>query len=249
MATVNVVTQAGGRPGAKHPRVTISGNAGKIVIPLAITNPEVDLEGLGREWFEIDRPGLRPMVEAGPPRLRRLALESILDDQVDDGYPHSVENQLYAIIGFARGGDPVVVGYSPLEASTRITYTGRWIVADLRIRSLKRQPGTNAIIRARLEFELVEHSPARQVQQVGPPPPSTPAPAPATPGATTAAPAAPTAQRPGTGGRRHTIVRGDTLWHLATHYYGDGNLWGRIATANSIRDPRRLTPGQVVVIP
>lgn len=46
------------------------------------------------------------------------------------------------------------------------------------------------------------------------------------------------------------IVRpGDTLMSIAAALYGDGGQWRRIADANRIEDPRRLTPGRTLSIP
>lgn len=49
----------------------------------------------------------------------------------------------------------------------------------------------------------------------------------------------------------HTVVEKDFLSRLAERYYGDPNLWRRIAEANShiINDPDLIYPGQVLEIP
>jgi hypothetical protein len=51
----------------------------------------------------------------------------------------------------------------------------------------------------------------------------------------------------------HTTTRvvkaGDTLAALAAAEYGDPRAWRPIAEANGIHNPRRLTPGQVLVVP
>ncbi len=49
----------------------------------------------------------------------------------------------------------------------------------------------------------------------------------------------------------HKIVYGDTLFDLAAHYYGDGNLWPVIAAANEIPPGREraLHVGAVLKIP
>jgi hypothetical protein len=48
---------------------------------------------------------------------------------------------------------------------------------------------------------------------------------------------------------RHTVRRGDTLYKLSRHYYGDALLWQRIARANGIRKPSDMRVGRVLVIP
>lgn len=49
--------------------------------------------------------------------------------------------------------------------------------------------------------------------------------------------------------RTYRVRRGDTLWDIAEAFYGDGRKWGRIASANAIRDPRTLRVGAVLTIP
>lgn len=47
------------------------------------------------------------------------------------------------------------------------------------------------------------------------------------------------------------VVKADTLWDLAEHFYHNPWLWPRIYEANTdrIKDPNRIYPGQVFVIP
>jgi len=47
----------------------------------------------------------------------------------------------------------------------------------------------------------------------------------------------------------HVIARGETLGAIAYQYYSDPTAWRNIADANFIYDPRRLTPGQRVIVP
>ena len=49
--------------------------------------------------------------------------------------------------------------------------------------------------------------------------------------------------------RTYTVQSGDTLWAIAERYYGDGNQYMKIASANSIANPDLINPGQVLVIP
>ncbi len=48
--------------------------------------------------------------------------------------------------------------------------------------------------------------------------------------------------------RKYTVQRGDSLWRIAQHVYGDGNLWGAIALANGLKG-EDLEPGMVLKIP
>jgi hypothetical protein len=52
----------------------------------------------------------------------------------------------------------------------------------------------------------------------------------------------------GAGGTR-VVKQGDTLSGIAHEVYGEAGRWREIASANRISNPRRLQPGQVLVIP
>lgn len=51
------------------------------------------------------------------------------------------------------------------------------------------------------------------------------------------------------GQRSHTVVKGDVLGSIAKRYFGDAREWRRIVDANPGVDPKRLRPGQVLIIP
>lgn len=49
----------------------------------------------------------------------------------------------------------------------------------------------------------------------------------------------------------HTIAAGETLWGIATRYYGSGNLYHRLVAANptTITNPNAIRPGDVIKVP
>lgn len=49
--------------------------------------------------------------------------------------------------------------------------------------------------------------------------------------------------------KTYTIISGDTLWHIAKKYLGDGNRYNEIASLNNISNPDLIFPGQVLNIP
>lgn len=50
--------------------------------------------------------------------------------------------------------------------------------------------------------------------------------------------------------RTYTVAKGDTLWHIARKFYGDGSLCYRLAAANpTVKNPDLIYPGQQLVIP
>jgi len=53
------------------------------------------------------------------------------------------------------------------------------------------------------------------------------------------------------GGRAHTVAKGDTLYSLARKYYGDQRRWRDIYEANRslVSDPNKIYVGQRLIIP
>lgn len=49
--------------------------------------------------------------------------------------------------------------------------------------------------------------------------------------------------------RTHTVVSGDTLWHIAKRYLGNATRYPEIAKLNNIKNPDLIYPGQVFKIP
>jgi nucleoid-associated protein YgaU len=47
------------------------------------------------------------------------------------------------------------------------------------------------------------------------------------------------------------VVRGDSLWRISSHVYGNGVRYKQIYAANAaqIRNPRLIYPGQIFVLP
>ena len=47
----------------------------------------------------------------------------------------------------------------------------------------------------------------------------------------------------------YTVVKGDSLWSICKRIYGDGSLAYKLATANSIKNPNLIYPGQALTLP
>ncbi len=65
------------------------------------------------------------------------------------------------------------------------------------------------------------------------------------------APSAATAQRTPPAGRTHTVAKGDTLYSLAQHYYGNRSRWRDLQSANrdQLGGSSALRVGMVLKIP
>ena len=46
----------------------------------------------------------------------------------------------------------------------------------------------------------------------------------------------------------HVVVRGDTLWHIATRYLGDPWRYPELAELSRIKDPDWIYPGDIIRI-
>ena len=51
--------------------------------------------------------------------------------------------------------------------------------------------------------------------------------------------------------RTYEVRKGDSLWRIAKHVYGDGTKWKLIHEANveQVPNPDLIKPGQVLIIP
>ena len=49
--------------------------------------------------------------------------------------------------------------------------------------------------------------------------------------------------------KRHTVSQGETIFNIASKYYGDPALWRAIAKGNQLDEPRQLGVGLLLTIP
>ncbi len=217
------VSNLGPDPGdpPKKLAVLISGNDS---FALSITDPVEAVQDLAAiEWTEIPRAREAPWLVDSRRRLRKLNVRGMIYAQ-----GRAVDFDVERLYYMTTLKTPVTFAYGAMEA-------GVYRISTLEVESQIRERGTNNVIAANVSFTLVQASDP----PVPKPVPSAPAPQPASP-----APA-PASQPKAT----YVVRRGDTLWALAQKYYGNGSAYGRIAEANGIKDPKRISVGQTLVIP
>lgn len=225
---------------------------------LALTFPfaprEVTHGGMADTFAQLDRPGRKPLTVRSGGGLRTVSFSVFIGYR---DHQQSVEPILDKLRAIAASGDRLTLALSALEAGVK------WNLTGLTIDTILRQQGTNAVTRATAALTFTEDVDA--AVNVGPlsggkkkggkggkgkggdkggggktggtrPPRGDDRPnAPGSKGKSTT--------------QRHTVAAGETLAAIALLYYGDPSDWRVIAEASGIRDPRKLKPGDRLVIP
>lgn len=226
-----VISVAGRAAPPDRKRVTLK--LGTEVLTLPVTSETVVNSDVSPAWAEVGRPGREPLLRQTAPRLWKVQLQVVF---VLPGGMRSVEGGLVTLHRFASDPHPVLVSYSLLES-------GFWRITDMPIKSTRKHPITNETVRAEVTISLTrEPNPPSTV----PGRPSSTAAAPtraATPGVTTK----PATKAPAV--TRYAVKSGDTLSKIAARFYGSASLFPLIATANKIKNPNLIKPGQVLTIP
>ncbi len=198
--------------------------AGNDFFVIDMTDPVVRVDDLGHiQWSEIPRSRSLPWLVDSGRRLKKLRVKGTIyksgtavDFSLDQLYFMSTRAVVMTFV------------YGRYEA-------GQYRMTELSVETMFREPGTNNVTAASVEFTLT------QASDPPVPKPVASAPAPLPP-----APPSPPSQ-PST--RIHTVAKGDSLWLIANHIYGNGSAWKRIADANHLKDANRIYPGQKLVIP
>lgn len=214
-----------------HPKVVILSERGvRLTVPLA---PTTEIGGLARSFAQQERPFNTALLTPTTRNLRTINAK--MEVVGYDAYGHidnqvSIEGVLRVLREFAASGERVMwTNLGPSEA-------GWYRIVDMDITPRYRQFRTNFITQASVDIGLTEASDPDA--QNGP----------VTGGAR---PIARTTPRPAISlpTRAYVVTRGDTLSGIALRFYGDASQYPRIATANGIRNPHLIYPGQRLTIP
>lgn len=234
----------GGKPGTitipRPPKAKLITEDGlTLVLPFAPR--EVSHSGMADTFAVLDRPGRKPVTVRTGNGLRSVSFTVFLGYR---DHQRSVEPLLEKLRGIAASGDRLTLSLSDLEGGVK------WNLTGLTIDTILRQQGTNAVTRATAALTFTEDVEA--TVNVGPLSGGKKGPR-AGGGKGGKGKGDDRANGPGSKGKtttqRHTVAAGETLASIALLYYGDPSEWRLIAAASGVTDPRKIKPGDRLVIP
>lgn len=227
MTTVTVTTAATSTIAVSESRMILRSIDNKYVVNFPIAPREIDYEGFGWEWTEVERDGRAPYLVRESYRLAsmtftaRLVRSELVDQSVDD----------------------LMIGLQNLASTTvalTMKYGGRydakiWRMEDLTFSTLQRHPVSNVPTHVEAEITLRVASDIKLA--VGPISGGKKSPA------ATKKPSTPSKKTSKT--RYYKVKKGDTLIKLANRFYGDPDDWRYLAKINKIKN-RKIKVGQKI---
>lgn len=220
------------RHNVKHPKLVIRGVTSKAYVTVPYAPSTGTKAGLSGSYTRQNRPGRSDLVIRQYEPTPTLALDLYF---AHPDYMADVETDVQHLEAMGGRDEAVVLsGCSP-------TWAGPWYISDLSVESAELQPWTNKITRATYRMTLTAatdvHLPVGPTHG-GVKPTTTKPPAKKPPPAKSKA-------KP----KYYVVKRGDTLSGIAAKVLHHANMWGRIASLNHIRDPRKLKVGQRLRMP
>lgn len=223
MATMRVSRPGyGGNSNQKPPHMILR-NAQGTTIKVYRSPRATDHTGHGQTWAEGQRAGRQSVHRRSAEKTPSFSVQITLGHE--DWYKE-VGAELTRYIGFAKSKSPITVTYSKGES-------GLFYITDFSYTVELRSPFTNEPTRAQVSLTFTKAN--KDTIKTGP---VSKAPAPV--------------KKPSTANktlRKHKVVKGDTLSHLALRYYGNAYKWPKIADYNKIKNPRLLRIGTILTIP
>jgi hypothetical protein len=207
-------------------RMYIQTETGSVVLAVPYAPNEIAFDGLTSDWVSTDRSGASPLLLRKGDSLITMKFSLKL---ADTDFFATQTSRLSILRTLGKTRERVLVRFGPEEA-------GLWRLTDMSIQPSQHHPDTNEATQAIASLTFTEASDAAPaVGPVNPPPP----------------PAPPVTAPPPAATRIYVVVKGDCLWKIALHYYGNGALWPRLfdANRNQIKKPDLIYPGQRFVIP
>lgn len=187
------------------------------------TPETADISGVGNNYAQLPREGLKPLVRFTDQKVRQLTFTSTLTTGTHGSYGAPQTPTLATLIALAE--IPQVIRLINLSAG--IETRGWWRITDLAVRITVRD-ARQQVKSADLTWTFLEANDERpKIGRIPPPPP---------PPHKVAAPRA-------TMQADYRVVSGDSLWKIAAQKLGSGARWTELFNLN--KGPLHLAPAEM----
>lgn len=189
-------------------------------------------------WNTLERPRRTSVLEWAGRDIVRQSMTLMFSGEMSaqSGEPADITAETVKLHALA-GGDARTFEPPKLRISGPVYGIGeydQWVIESLDVGEPRRRLSDNRVCQVQYVVHLAQHFTTDIVSAV-----VSPAAAADAVNATAAAPV----------GRTHVVVRGDTLSRIAQRELGSAGRWPEIAKLNDLRDPNRLTVGQILNLP
>lgn len=195
-------------------------------------------DGRQPRWGELERPRRQNVLEWQGYDVQRQKLTVMFcgDLDIDTGELSDITSETVALANLACPGSakppPVLRISGPLYG---IGVSDRWVLESYEPGEPQRRVSDGRVSKVEYQLTLAQWLSTDVLTSVVATSPAAKA------TASIGAPAAPN--------RTYTVARGDTLSKIAARQLGSAGRWPDIASLNGIRDPNRVTVGQVLKLP
>jgi len=236
-------------------KVRVSSKDPPLTFTCWLADTQVDVPSGYGGWNEVTRPWRKPITTWAAPTALHLTLPLMFDGWAEGT---SVEHDLAQLVAMTepRGANNEPPILHVFATGSAIPYTGReWVIGELQWGAALmnthgnrvRQQVTIVLYEYVTDVYLTEHSPAKRRRVAAKT-------AQKQAGAQSKRVHAKAARRPaGAHGRTTAATEpfggGEDLLSIAARELGDADRWVEIAQLNGLRDPRAITPGQVLRLP
>lgn len=205
----------------------------KVLLPWAPAKGSLD--GLTDSWSTVERTGRQPLVRYNAAGLPTMTLDVLLTDR--SGVHGRVDYELHQIRRLGQGEQLITI------AGLSVGEEGPWRMTGLSIDIEQRSEGNRDVEKARVQMSFTAAVDVSLTTTSAAPVPSKTGPL------TGGVKKPPTVKAPTPAAQYYTVRSGDSLWAIATKYYGDPSRWPKIADANRLKNPSLIRPGQRLTIP
>ena len=111
---------------------TVNGSLQQLSYYFEVSPNEVNLQRLALQYNELDRPGIKPMLQSRNPQLQQMTVTAIVSAHGDDKYFETCQPQIDGLLALVGMDVDLVIAYPGVPA------TMTWRITDLSLRTMRR---------------------------------------------------------------------------------------------------------------